>query len=276
MAIKNSVLVATYNYLKDQGIMLGTRLSPLYAKDYFLEIAKGNIKGTTHIEKFGNKEDVGTDWSVIWSGNSPYTGFNATTAEPVNISSTSIEDSITGTGLRKVRLYGLGDGYISQTEELELDGTNAVTSTLSFIRLDRIWGYEDNEIASNRENIGVITATQSITPDITFAIIPIGHNSTMMALYTVPAGKTAYIYSRTATIANKQTATVEVRFKQRNYGSVFRVGGVAGLNSSGTGLASLNFKVPICLAEKTDFFLEAAASSSCGVSSYITIVLEDN
>ncbi len=242
--------------------------------NFYLDIAQGKIAGHTLKAKFGRNPAVGTDgFDAIWNGGGFYTGFNATEAETVTVISSEAEDNSSGTGLRTIRLYGLDENYLEQTEDLELNGTTAVTSSLSYIRLDTARGLTAGSTGSN---IGDITIAQSITTSVVFAVLPIGYNSTMVAAYTVPAGKTGYVISQRSGIANKQSAAAEMRFQIRQPAEVFTVMGSAALNSTGTGYIEQDFPIFKAIPEKSDVYVEAEASATVAITAFFDILLIDN
>lgn len=242
-------------------------------KNFELEVAKGNIPGHELKSKYGRNPSVSTNsFSAIWNGGGEYTGFNAVGAELVTITSGSALDTLTGSGMRTIRLYGLDANGLRQTEDIELNGTTSVTSTLSYLRLDDAKGLT---AGADGHNVSDITIRQSISTDVIFAVLPATYNSTMIACYTVPADKVAYILSRSAGIANKQSSTVDVRFKIRAPQSVFTVAGEVTLNSQGTGFVERQFTVPRVVAPLTDLFIEAEASNAVAVVALFDMLLVD-
>lgn len=242
---------------------------------FYMEVAKGNIAGHSIVHKFGKNPAVGTTgFDTIWNGGGEYTGFNATAAETVTVVSSDGNDTLLGDGLQTLVLHGLDADWIEQSEVIELNGTTAVTSQLSYIRCYRAKGLTSGG-GTFSTNLGVITIAQSITTANVFAQIPIGYGTTMIAAYTIPAGKKGYIITQSAAIANKQSAAVAIRIKVKQPGSVFTVGGEAALNSQGAGFIERKFTVPAQLPAKTDFFIEAEASSTVAVSAFLDILLID-
>ncbi len=246
------------------------------SNDFFYDVAIGGITAISHIYKYGYNSDVPTDgYASIWNGGGEYTGFNAVEAQTIELFSSDDEDKPTGSGLGKVKLYGLDENYLEQTEEILLNGTTSVITTKTFIRCDRMKGLGDGTLNNLKVNQGSITARQSTTTDNIFAVMPIGHNSTMIACYTVPANKTALLVSRSASIAKKQDTYAEVRMKMRQHLGVPFVIGQTAVTSSGTSYLSDTFLVPIPLPPKTDICTQAGnASSSCGIGADFSIILQ--
>jgi len=243
-------------------------------KNYYTEVAKGNVSGTKVIHKFGRNTDVSTTtFEAIWNGGGRYTGFDAVDAQLVTIVSSVATDTVDGTGLRTLRLYGLDANLEEQIEDVVLNGTTPVTSTLAYKRLDRAKGLT---AGVDHYNNGDITIRQSVTTANIFAVIPATYNTTMIACYTIPSNMTGYILSQRAAIANKQSASVEVRIQVKSPGDVFTINGESALNSIGTGFIYVDFKVPIKLESGTDIFIDAKASSSVAVSAFFDIMLVEN
>lgn len=245
----------------------------LYTHDFLLLVAEGKIPTHSIVHKFGRNPEVGTTaYEAIWNNGGPYTGFNATSAEPVTIVSTSALDDFTDTGLRTIRLYGLDENYEAQTEDIALSGTTPVTSTLSYIRCDNAKGLT---AGTTGENQGVITIAQSVTVANVFAAMPIGYNASMVGAFTVPAGKYGYLLSQAATISNKQAAAASMRIKVRAPGNIFTVNGEAALNSTGTGYIERTFSSPGRIPPMTDLCIEGEASSTVAISVFLDILLVD-
>lgn len=239
----------------------------------YFDIAQGNIPGYKTRHKFGRNPSVSTaGFEAIWNGGSEYTGFNATEAETVTITSSDDGDTADGAGLRTIRLYGLGPDGKEQKEDIVLNGTVAVTSTKEYIRLDTARGLT---AGTNKYNIGSIVIAQSVTTANIFAVVPAGYNSTMIAAYTIPSDKIGYITSQRAALANKNAASAAVRLQVRAPGTVFTVAGEAALNSAGTTLAVIDFAVPQKIPPMTDIFIEAYASSDVAITAFLDIILVD-
>jgi len=242
--------------------------------EFYLDVAKGNIAGHKMKSKFGRNPTVGTSgYDTIWNGGGTYTGFNAIAAETVTVVSDDTNDSSAGTGLRTLRIYGLDTDGLEQQEDIILNGTTPVTSTLLYLRLDTAKGLT---AGSTGISAGEITVAQSTTTANVFAVMPAGYNSTMIAAYTVPFDKTGYIIAQRAAISNKNAAVVNVRLQLRLPSAVFTVGGEAAMNSVGTGFVEQMFTIPKAIPSGTDIYIEAEASANVAVSAFLDILLVDN
>lgn len=72
--------------------------------DYFHKIALGEIENHSSIYKFGRNPSVGATEVIVSSGG--YYGMPST-AQPIVITSTSVDDNPTGIGARTIEIIGL-------------------------------------------------------------------------------------------------------------------------------------------------------------------------
>jgi hypothetical protein len=274
----NELIDSVLNTLKvslhdSYGNVIGSNNESLNTMSYFERVSQGLVAGAKIIQKYGKNPAVGTvGFSTIWNGGGVYTGFPST-AETVTITSLSVNDTNTaGTGMRSLRMYGLSASGLEQTEDILLNGTTPVTSTLSYLRLNKAKGLTGGTLAHNDGNI---TIRQSVTTANIFAVMPATYNSTMIAAYTIPADKNGYLLSQRSAIANKTSAAVDIRIKVRQPGNLFTVNGEAALNSQGSGFINIDFKIPSQLPPLTDLFIEAEASANVAVTAFFDILLVD-
>jgi hypothetical protein len=244
--------------------------------DFFFEVVQGNIDGFSYIHKFGNNSDIDTasGYEAIWNGGSAYTGFDATAAEIVELFSDDANDTSAGTGARTVQLDGLDANYVEQSETIILNGTTAVSSSLSYLRCDRM---QVLTAGTGGENIGELTLRQSVTTANIFCVMPATSNQTMIACYTVPAGKDAYITSWFCTLINSKTAASIVRIQSRGLGSTFQRKEVISVLGTGTSAIERGYnfaKGPF--PEKTDIYISANSdTNNTGVSAGFDMILKE-
>ena len=156
-----------------------------------LEAASGNNTGMTSVNKFGRNSavDIGVQ-ETIWDGSNAYS-FPAT-ALMTSISQTADQAALNG---GTIEIQGLDANWdlVVQTATLGTPSTTVVTLTTPLIRCFRMKVLENVVTTSP---IRVHNAGETVD----YAIIGIGNNQTLMAIYTVPAGKTAYMTSYYATV----------------------------------------------------------------------------
>lgn len=107
--------------------------------DYNYYIAAGQVYGKTPFVKFGYNGDVdtGAAGETIWAYGGVY-AFPPSKME-MEVISDSANDASAGSGAQKVTVYYLDDAYAEKTKEVTLNGTNAVSTTVTDIF--RINGY---------------------------------------------------------------------------------------------------------------------------------------
>lgn len=244
----------------------------LPSSDFLLEVAKGNVVGHSLVHKFGRNPDIDTasGFEAIWNEGGDYSGFNATSAETVEIFSSDANDTSAGTGARTIEVFGLNSSYVLQQETVTLNGVTAVDTTNTYIRLHRGIIRSAGSVGSN---VGDVTIRQKTTPANVFASVPIGYAQTMVAAYTIPAGKTGFLYNWDVTLDGKTTATVNARLCIRVFGEVFAVKEERVVTGNPRPYVLPKSSLP----EKSDITLRAdTTSNNTGVSGTFDLLLVDD
>ena len=214
-----------------------------------LAIARGHSTGYKSIYKFGYNPDLDTTEETIWGNGGNYPWFDNDLT--VFISSSSVNDTGTGTGARTVQVQGLDENYKEIEETLTLNGQSQVTSQLSYLRIYRAFV---TLAGSGAKAAGTIylgaSGANSGVPTTVYASLSFG-NQTQIAAYTVPAGFTLYIDDINFTAALSQAnKTVTCSFHSRDYNSnVFRTRFINVLQSN---QLVTKFKYAQPFYEKTD------------------------
>jgi hypothetical protein len=233
------------------------------SEPFELQVARGQITGHNSLFKFGNNSTVGDSLETIWAEGGLYSYLTAATV--LKVSSSSTDDTSAGTGARTVQLYGLDGDYNEINELVTLNGQTAVNTTQSFLRINRM---VVRSAGSGGENAGVIYAgTGTITtgvPANVYASVNgvVGSNQSLMALWTVPAGYTAYLsqYDISNGTTSNTPAVCKLILAVRPHGEVFQSKDVKSLT---TGMhVEETFAIPQKFTEKTDIEVRAISSSS--------------
>ena len=240
--------------------------------DWTINISAGAVDGTSYIEKFGMNIDVDSDKETIWDGGGIYSYIS--TAETVAVTSTAGVDSAAGTGARTVEIQGLDADYNVVLETLTIGGAGGTTE---FIRIFRV---KVVTAGTSGINEGTISVTSSDTSTV-LAQIGIdgtgsnaaGRGQTFMALYTVPAGKTAYLTQWTVGCGKQNTDAVAT-FLARPEGGAWNAKDI--ITVSATTYAK-DYKIPLQFTEKTDIEVRAYSTTNNSlVSSTFNLILIDN
>ena len=230
-----------------------------------VEAARGSLGRAVY--KFGYNSAISTTEEVVWDGGNVYSYIS--TAATATIVSSSAADDATGTGARKIVIEGLDENYAPQSVEVTMDGTTNVTTTEEWLAINRMYV---TEAGSGEVNAGNITATVGGT---TRSQITADRGQTLQAVYTVPAGYTAYVtewmIASGATASNKY---LEARLVEITDDGIRRTKCVNTISNQ-TAI------IPMGVATKVDekHSIEVRAKTSSGtdaVSATFTILLSKN
>lgn len=213
-----------------------------------INIARGQVLNTSHIHKFGAVPAMSTNTTgTIWDVSDTVYPW-ATWATPGVLTIPAVNADDNGD---KVIVYGLDQYYDTIEEEFTLSSSGTVTGTKTFSRVYRAYYFDDTT------NTGNIDIQRSGT---TVARITAGKAQTLMAVYTVPAGYTAYLTQGTTSIQYGGDATIDMFV--RYYGqSSFRIGHSGEV--AGTGMPyHYEFSVPIVIPEKSDIDVRTSVRSN--------------
>lgn len=242
-------------------------------EDYYMAISKGDIPGTSHINKFGANSDITKDTTEdVWDGGATYTF-------PKVADITHMHQDVDQPTLRggKIELQGLDANWDAITQIALLDPTdtsNIVAIPTPMIRIFRMKVMEDVVSSSD---IHVDNAGDTIH----YAIMTAGNNQTLMAIYTVPRGKTAYLthYYCTVIDATNKTPTSTV-FKlwaaDRFNGYEFQLKHAVGIPSRGN-MTEHKFMPYGGAGQMTDIKITAhPADENANVASGFGLILIDD
>lgn len=234
-----------------------------------LQVSRGQISWHKLLFKFGNNPDINGSLETIWSHGGLYV--YPASAITMKVSSASANDSSDGTGARTILVAGLDANYNEISEIISLAGQTAVNTTQSFIRVFRAYvitaGSGGTAAGIIYVGTGVVTAG---VPATVYAEIPLGDNQTTMAIWTVPAGYTAYISAGTFSAASNNDAQYILgKFMFRTPGGVFRNAADVTANSN---IFRYEWQYPLAIPEKSD--IEARAIALSGTNFYITASFE--
>lgn len=186
--------------------------------DFLIEVAKGNVPGHSLVHKFGRNDDIDGPIEDIWQTGGIYVWKQA--ASTLEAISTDPNDTIAGSGARKIIVEGLNSSFEEISEEIEMNGVGASAATvLSFIRVNRAHvseagTYGGTDVGGNE---GTITVTVS-GAGATQCLIPLDnahpHGQTLIARYTIPSGSTGFILSVHVNVDSGKTADIDMFLRQ--------------------------------------------------------------
>ena len=236
--------------------------------------AAGMLSGVAVVLKFGENTAVANGTTEdIWDAGGSFLYPPAT--ELLDIISSVVADDAASTGARTVIVDGLDANFVEQSETVSMGGTVAVNLVNSYLRIFQAFVLT---AGSGNENAGSISV-RTQTGGTVRASISVGNNHSLMAVYTIPDGKTGYLEDYYADLDNPPAAgDMEFHLRIREEGGVFQVKHKIGLVADGTSHSSHSFTSPHILPEHTDIRLEATnnGANPVAVSAGFDLILIDN
>lgn len=247
---------------------------------FFVQVARGDIDRHSTIRKFGLNPDLGTVdvFEDIWDFGGIYT-FTGITPVDYYVSSSNDNDT------QPVRFIGLGSDKTVQDFTMSINGqlkkkiVNPLAGNETWWRIYRVQNEGSTDIAGELYVYEDDTVTAGVpdTGSKVRAHIDNGFNQTLMAIYTVPAGKSAYGLTCRASLADRKSARVTVQIWVRPEGGVWQIKRVFALSADGTSDSSCIFVVNDEIPEKSDIRMAAATNTiGSAVSGEFEMLLVDN
>ena len=240
--------------------------------DFYLAVAKGDFTGYSNVSKFGRNPSVkSADYETLWDGSNLYPW--PTAAETLNVVSTDANDTSAGTGARTVEIEGLDSNWDVQTETVSMNGTTNVTTTNTFLRVYRV---RVVTAGSTGVNEGTITCTNTTSSNVIgqISLGSSGFGQSLMALYTVPAGKTAYLINFDFSSSKDNEHTFRIMTRDNTVTDA--AWNTKEFASARGGFNDLRKWAIQKYTEKTDIDMQAIASAASAASGGFELILIDN
>jgi len=226
--------------------------------DLMLEIPRSRVDGYSAVNKFGSNVEVSSGTTEdVWDGGGAYSF--PITADITHVSQVASQTAMRG---QTVEVQGLDAEWnlVVQTVTLDAsDSTTPVALATALIRVFRMKVLANVVIdqAISLKNIGGVT---------TYATMRAGKNQTLMAIYCVPAGYTAYMtnyYFDYVRDASRDPTGVEFALSaaDRANGYEFQVKHQKGVPKQAPGHQHM-FKPYYKFTEKTDIKISAQPSGA--------------
>jgi len=214
-------------------------------------IARGEVTNTSHINKFGF---TGTDvngTATVYDANGTTALYPYPADDVVSITSSANSGAA-------VEIQGLDANYNLVTENINIGSTGSVT----FSRVFRARMIDTLNTANVVINVGGNLA----------ATILANNGQTLMAVYTVPADKTAYLVKFQGSM-DKSNASVKFKLFSRPSGGTFNLKGQWG--TQGGNSVNYDYPVPLEFTEKTDIKIDVTTGAAVGCGAIFDLVLVD-
>ena len=244
-------------------------------RDFNLDIPAGLVNGKSSVNKFGRNAAVASGGTEeIWDGSAAYV-FPAT-ALMTSMSQTADQVAMRGA---TIEVQGLDASWnlTVQTKALDAsDTTTAVTLDTALIRVFRMKVLAD--VVSDQDiRVHNVGETQD------YAIIQAGNNQTLMAIYTVPNGKTAYVTNYYATVnpGGGAPGTLDVKLwasdRDNSYAKQLKHSKGVSADVDAYGQFQHFFYPYNKFTQKTDIYITATTSGAAAdVAAGFDIILVDN
>lgn len=234
---------------------------PSPTSEFYFDVANRNYPHHSVRTVFGIGTST-TNLSTVWNNGSMYS--YPASAITMTVSSSSATDVYESGGAEIVQIEGLNANWDTVTEQVQMNGRTAVTTTNSYIRINSM------NVIQGVLNVGnIYIGTGTVTtgePANVYGEIVATYGSSLQSFYSVPRNHTAYMIN--GSIACGTTASnkyVTASLLLRPFGKVLTT---AMITTLATGQNSYQFNAPIRIEGKSD--IEARTKSSSGTDSVAT------
>jgi hypothetical protein len=247
-----------------------------------LAIAKGEVAGTSFVHKFGDAPDfdIGDGFVTVWDGAND-AGLNAmqytysSTADITRLSSSAAGDTT------DIEVQGLDANLDPVTQTITLNGQTPVTLSTTLLRVFRLKNVGSTDIVGQVYCYTSAATVSSGVPSPTNAVRAIinnGNNQTLMAVYTIPNGKTGYMRDWYASSSSSRGGSVhQLKLVARPQGQVFQLKHKSAIAVAGTSYIHHKYEEPEIFTAGTDLEMRANTDTNlAGVSAGFDIVLIDD
>jgi hypothetical protein len=217
--------------------------------NFRLNVSMGKVRGASFIHKFGAVPALSQNTTgTIWDKNDtvyPWSAFDTAGIITAAIANASDAGKV-------VTVIGLDNDFNEVSETFTLSSTATVSGTVQFRRVFRAY------ISTGTNNVGDITFTKNGSDVLR---ITATKGQTLMAIYTIPAGKTGYLYKGVSTsqAGADGTGSMFIRYFGQ---TAFRIGHSFEVSSGGE--YDYEFSFPIRIPEKSDIDVRMTTRSNNG------------
>jgi len=241
--------------------------------NFYLDISRGRIKDVSSVFKFGRHPSVGAAEEVVWDGEGTYIFLEE--AKTMNVVSTSIADNPAGIGASEIVIFGLDQDKKEIQEVITLNGQTPVTTIKEFLRIHRALVLTTGTgLIIGDANIGDISISTSDTAILQAKMLA-GNGQTLMAVYTIPAGKTGYVTGIGASTPEGKSCLMKAKIRNGPTSDyAFTVKYTIDLFEQAL---IQELVVPLRVPEKTDLAFTASSTAvGTAISASFGIILIDN
>ena len=170
----------------------------------FLEVQMGQVLGASVVWQSAYSDNVTTTEKMIWTGTGDYV--YPATAQQLDVVSDDNNDT------QVIYISGLDANWNEVSETITLTGTTSVQTVNSYIRVNRAHNMGMVDLQGEVTGLNGLDAIFQIDSEM---------QKTSIASYSVPAGKTAYLFQGNA--STDKLDGVDFKFQIRQFGQRFIV-----------------------------------------------------
>lgn len=213
-------------------------------KDFYFEVAAGNVPGHSIATGIGRREDFGPSETNVDIWNGPTDEINLLSSpQTIYVSSSNASDT------QLLAITGLDENYEVQATAVILNGQNQVAVSGSWIRIFTATNVSGTVLAGDVYIAESDTLTDGVpnTDTKVLAKIDVGDEASKTCLYTIPANKTGSFLGGSVSV-NRGINTV-AKIRGRPFGGVFITRNETDIFEN---ISILDVKTPATLPPKTD------------------------
>ena len=240
-----------------------------------LAVSMRAIKKYSSLDKFGYNPTIApaTDPEDVWEGGGTYNF--STSADIVSLASSEGADN------QVIEVQGLDENWEEVTQLITLNGTTRVALDTALIRVYRMVNQGTTNLAGTVFCYTGIGTVPSIGDPEIRAVIENGNNQTLMAIYSVPAKKVAFLHRGEVGIeweggVFSGTEFAKFCYESRRFGGVFAIKKVVTCTTNGSSVYQDERSFPDVIPAQTDIKLVAKeVSTTMGAWGTFDILLVD-
>jgi len=189
--------------------------------DIHLDFARKHIPGGRSFFFFGHNDSVGTVYEDIHPESGDINWLSVATK--VEVLSTDAADTLAGLGLRQVEIHGLSATGADQVEIIDMNGTTAVESSLTYMRINKIHSESVGTYGGSHQG-DIICRVTGGGSTITFMMgeegsvdtsVQYGLGEAPNGYWSVPLGKVLYIRHLSVNVQSSGNNTADVILYER-------------------------------------------------------------
>jgi hypothetical protein len=186
-------------------------MSRQFTNEYYLDVQKGNVAGTSIMNALGERENVGTTATGedIWRGSATVIPIPIDAGEQMEVVSSDAADGVAGTGVLTIRVHYLDATGAAQTEDVTTNGTTGVALSATNVRF--VNDMYTLTVGTNGVAEGDITIYKQGAAATVYNLIALGGNKSLVPTRMVPLGNTFYPEDWNCTEAQGKRQTVRIR-----------------------------------------------------------------